>query len=313
SISEPWRYGALKSSTRIWTPPASITRSSALRLSSKAMPYCMPEQPPPLTKIRSASWGLPSFESSSWSLDWASEVSETTACSITEKMVPARGLAPADLEAAALGLFVLARRRPGDDLGQALGAARDGALGVGEDQDLALHGRLVGLGAVELDLDRQLLLEGPDDVLLADHRLRDLVVQGEDHPPGHDVQHVGEDLEQLAHVLQGRELGGDDHEHPLRVVEDGDHDVGERDAEVEDDVAEGVHQDAHRPVDQVDVDQVGLLGAEHAREQHHAARVVEDRAQHRLLEVVRRNLRRRGETAGRGEVGDQRCVVVGEG
>src|SRR5581483_12513969 len=116
-------YGALKSSTRIWTPSASITRSSARRLSSKAMPYCMPEQPPPLTKIRSASWGLPSFERSSLSLDWASEVSETTACSITEKMVPARGLAPADLEAAAPGLLVLARRRARDDLRQALDAA----------------------------------------------------------------------------------------------------------------------------------------------------------------------------------------------
>src|SRR5438034_641672 len=83
-------YGALKSSTRIWTPPASITMSSARRLSSKAMPYCMPEQPPPLTKMRRASWGLPSFSRRSLRRAWASEVSETTACSITVGSLPAK-------------------------------------------------------------------------------------------------------------------------------------------------------------------------------------------------------------------------------
>src|SRR5579864_1302037 len=81
-------YGALKSSTRMWTPPASMTTSSARRWSSKAMPYCIPEQPPPLTKMRRASWGLSSLASSSLRRDWASGVSETTACSITDKMLP---------------------------------------------------------------------------------------------------------------------------------------------------------------------------------------------------------------------------------
>src|SRR5437763_2170273 len=136
------------------TPPCSTISSPGRTLSSKAMPYCMPEQPPPLTKTRSASWGLPSFSSSSLSLTWASEVSETTACSITVEMVPAvaadlggSALLPADLEAALGGLLVLARRRAGDQLGQLLGAAADGALGVGQDQDLALDRRLVRLGA----------------------------------------------------------------------------------------------------------------------------------------------------------------------
>src|SRR5712691_6112428 len=57
------------------------------------MPYCIPEQPPPLTKIRSASCGLPSFERSSLRRVCASEVSETTACSITFWMLPRRQLA----------------------------------------------------------------------------------------------------------------------------------------------------------------------------------------------------------------------------
>src|SRR6266567_3138668 len=115
-------YGALKSSTRIWTPCASTTMSSGRRLSSKAMPYCIPEQPPPLTKTRSASWGLPSLASSSLRRVWASGVRETTACSITEKMVPAPAaeleppLTLPELEAA-LGLLVLARGGAGDDLG----------------------------------------------------------------------------------------------------------------------------------------------------------------------------------------------------
>src|SRR5579859_2579655 len=308
-------YGALKSSTRICTPPASITRSSARRLSSKAMPYCMPEQPPPLTKMRSASWGLPSFSSRSLRRVWASGVSETTACSITQRVYQPYGpelLPLPELEAPALGLLVLAGGLAGDQLRQLLGPMADRALGVGQDQDLALDGRLVRLGAVELDLDRELLLEGPDDVLLAHHRLRHLVVEGEDDPPRDDVEDVREDAEQLAHVLQRRKLGRHENEHALGVVEDGDHDVGESDAEVEDDVAEGVDQDAHRPVDQVDVDEVRLLGAEHAREQHHAARVVEDRPEHRLLEVGRRDLRGRGQAARRGEVGDQRRVVVRE-
>src|SRR5712691_3054530 len=65
-----------------------MVMSSGRRMSSKAMPYCMPEQPPPLTKMRSASWGLPSLANSSLRRAWASEVSETTACSITTWMLP---------------------------------------------------------------------------------------------------------------------------------------------------------------------------------------------------------------------------------
>src|SRR5205809_6665500 len=52
------------------------------------MPYCIPEQPPPLTKTRRASCGLSSLASSSASLVWASVVRETTACSITPEMLP---------------------------------------------------------------------------------------------------------------------------------------------------------------------------------------------------------------------------------
>src|SRR5438445_9914479 len=81
-------YGALKSSITIWTPSWSMVMSWGRRMSSKAMPYCMPEQPPPLTNMRSASWGLPSLERSSLRRIWASEVSETTACSITFWMLP---------------------------------------------------------------------------------------------------------------------------------------------------------------------------------------------------------------------------------
>ena len=97
------------------------------------------------------------------------------------------------------------------------------------------------------------------------------------------------------------------------MVEDGDHDVGERDPEVEDDVPEGVDQDPHRPVDEVDRDEVRLLRAEHAGQQHHAARVVKDRAQHRLLEVALRHLRRGRQTPCRRQVGDEGGVVVGQG
>src|SRR2546421_9445474 len=52
------------------------------------MPYCIPEQPPPLTKTRRASCGLSSLASSSLRRVWASVVSETTACSITDEMLP---------------------------------------------------------------------------------------------------------------------------------------------------------------------------------------------------------------------------------
>src|SRR5438094_9853603 len=52
------------------------------------MPYCIPEQPPPLTKTRRASCGLSSLASSSLRRVWASVVRETTACSITAKMLP---------------------------------------------------------------------------------------------------------------------------------------------------------------------------------------------------------------------------------
>ena len=43
------------------------------------------------------------------------------------------------------------------------------------------------------------------------------------------------------------------------MIEHADHDAGERDAEVEDDVSEGVDQDAHRAVHEVDRDEVRLL------------------------------------------------------
>src|SRR5215472_6014321 len=46
------------------------------------MPYCRPEQPPPLTKTRRPSSGLASFSSSDLSCDRASVVSVTVACSI---------------------------------------------------------------------------------------------------------------------------------------------------------------------------------------------------------------------------------------
>src|SRR5439155_780858 len=159
----------------------------------------------------------------------------------------------------------------------------------------------------------ELLLEGPDHILFADNRLRHLVVEGQDDAAGHDVEDVGEDVQQLAHVLQGGQLRRHQHQHALGVVEDADHDVGEGDAEVEDDVPERVDQDAHCPVDQVDGDQIGLLRAQHPGQKHHAAGVMEDRPQHRLSEVLGRNLARRGQTTGRGEVGDQGGVVVGKG
>src|SRR2546427_10292947 len=99
----------------------------------------------------------------------------------------------------------------------------------------------------------------------------------------------------------------------MGVVEHAYHDVGERDTEVEDDVPKSVDQDAHRPVDEVDGDQVRLLGTQHAGQQHHAAGVMEDRAQDRLLEVLRRDLAGGGKAAGRGQVRDEGGVVVGEG
>src|SRR5215472_1023674 len=46
------------------------------------MPYCSPEQPPPLTKTRRPSSGLASLSSSDLSCDRASVVSVTVACSI---------------------------------------------------------------------------------------------------------------------------------------------------------------------------------------------------------------------------------------
>src|SRR6202035_4473639 len=214
-------YGALKSSTIIWTPSCSMTRSLGRRLSSNAMPYCIPEQPPPLTKMRSASCGLPSLARSSLRWDCASGVSETTCCcSITlgilppdlpspagggwrevpgggrSELSPAWSSAPSELEAS-LGFLLLGRGRgPGDELGQLLGPAGDRALGVGQHEDLALDRRLIRLGPVEVDLDRQLLLERADDVLFAHHRLGDLVVEREDDAPWNDVQHVGEDVQQ---------------------------------------------------------------------------------------------------------------------
>src|SRR5712691_5225147 len=129
-------YGALKSSTISCTPSCSITRSSGRRMSSKAMPYCIPEQPPPLTKTRSASCGLPSLASSSLRRAWASEVSETTACSITTGILP-EGLAAAQLESALLGFLLLGGGRAGDQKDQLLCPARDRALGVREHEDLA--------------------------------------------------------------------------------------------------------------------------------------------------------------------------------
>src|SRR6266849_5001107 len=206
----------------IWTPSWSMVTSSGRRMSSKAIPYCMPEQPPPLTKMRSASWGFPSLARSSLRRTWASGVSETAACSITFWMLPRSQFtsppcgevgaqrragrsgrsAPAYLEPL-LGLFLpLGAGRACDQLSQLLGAAGDRALRIGEDQDLASHGGLVGLGAVEIDLDRELLLERADHVLPAHDRLRHLVVEGEDDAAGDDVEHVGEDVQQLANVLE---------------------------------------------------------------------------------------------------------------
>ena len=94
------------------------------------------------------------------------------------------------------------------------------------------------------------------------------------------------------------------------MVEDADDDVGEGDAEVEHDVSEGIDEDAHRPVDEVHGDEVGLLCAEHARQQHHAARVVEDGPEHCLFEVAWRDLARCSQAPRRGEVRDERGVVV---
>jgi len=68
--------------------------------------------------------------------------------------------------------------------------------------DRDLDRRLVRLGPIEVDLDSQLLLEGPDHVLPAHHGLRHLVIEGEDDAAGNDVQHVGKDVQQLADVLE---------------------------------------------------------------------------------------------------------------
>ena len=57
STTVPRRYCALKASTRTVTPCCSATWSPS-RFSSKTMPYCMPEQPPCSTKMRSV---LPAF------------------------------------------------------------------------------------------------------------------------------------------------------------------------------------------------------------------------------------------------------------
>src|SRR5581483_2501289 len=100
-----------------------------------------------------------------------------------------------ELEAALLLFGLGGGRRPGDLLGQLLDAAGDGALRVGQDQDLAPDRGLVRLGAVEVDLDGEVLLQGPDDVLSAHHRLRHLVVEGEDDAAWNDVEHIGEDVE----------------------------------------------------------------------------------------------------------------------
>src|SRR5438309_2711157 len=315
-------YETLKSSTTIWTPSWSTITSSARRWSSKAMPYCMPEHPPPLTKMRRASPGVGSLASSSLRRDWASGVSETTACSITLGMLP-RGFTAAPhslgrcLPAAQLEPFLFlglpGARASGDHLSQLLDPARDRALGVREDEDLPLDGRLVRLGPVEIDLDRQLLFQRPDDVLFAHHRLWDLVVEGEDDAARDDVEDIVEDVQQLADVLQGRELWRDQHEHALGGGGDADNDVCERDIEAEDEVAERVDQNANRAVDEVDGDEVGLFGPQHSRQQHHAARVVEDGAQNRFFEVLRRDLAGGGKTARRCEVGDQGGVVVGKG
>src|SRR5438132_7170766 len=70
-----------------------------------------------------------------------------------------RRSASAQLEPLLGLLLALGAGRPGDLLSERLGAAGDGALRVGEDKDLAADGGLVGLGAVEVDLDRELLLE----------------------------------------------------------------------------------------------------------------------------------------------------------
>ena len=86
------------------------------------------------------------------------------------------------------------------------------------------------------------------------------------------------------------------------MVEHADHDVGERDAKVEHDVAEGVYEYPHRAVDEVDGDEVSLLSAQHARQQHHPARVMEDRAQHSFLEVGGRHLARGRQASGRRQV-----------
>src|SRR5256885_7980623 len=273
-----------------------MIRSSGRRWAANAMPYCIPEHPPPLTKMRRPRLGFSSLASNSLRRDWASGVSETRACSITAKMLPrvlaftsplagwrfglspprlpgrsaakppGGGLAlpPTQLESLPFALGI-GGCRAGDDLSQLLRAAGKRALGIGQDEDLAPDRRLVGLGPVEVDLDRQLLLQGANDVLLAHHRLRDLVVEREDDPARDDVQDVGEDVQQLAHVLEGRKLGGHEYQHALGVIEDADHDVGERDAEVEDDIAERVDQDAHGPVHEVDRYEVRLLRAEHTR------------------------------------------------
>src|SRR5262245_23483210 len=64
------------------TPSCSTISSPGLTLSSNAIPYWSPEQPPPLTKTRRATCGLASFSSSDLSCERASPVSVTDADSI---------------------------------------------------------------------------------------------------------------------------------------------------------------------------------------------------------------------------------------
>src|SRR6266536_1565506 len=288
-------WGALKSSTRILTPSCSTISSPGRTMSSKAIPYWRPEQPPPDTKTRSPSSGLPSFSSRPLRCVSASELSETVSCSIIpgcETSLRVRGFrvyhaleecpprlsriracrggglprqaggasAPlqprydlssdldveAELPREAAGTPALVGLEAGDDPGQLLGAAGDRAARVGEDQDLALDRGLVGLGAVVADLDVDRLLERALHVLAADHGLGGLVVHGDDDPPGHDLEDGGEDVEQVADVLQRGELGRGQQDDPLRMLEHGQRVLVELYAEVEEDVAEGVAEQAHR-------------------------------------------------------------------
>src|SRR2546429_3806131 len=170
-----------------------MIRSSARRWSSNAMPYCIPEHPPPLTKMRRPRLGFSSVASNSLRRDWASGVSETSACSITNRDAttrsalhlpacrggrrrsrrgvglspprlpgrsaakpPGGGLAlpPTQLESLPFALGI-GGRRAGDDLGQLLRAAGKGGLGSGPDGDLAPDPRPVGLVPVQCEFERQ--------------------------------------------------------------------------------------------------------------------------------------------------------------